>query len=194
MIKAKQAVAIVFAIILFPLSPCSFAQVADLSGCRAIEDRLERFDCYEALGEDPVSNQQGPATETSPAAPASTSSTPAVVQPVERGRPAPVANSEAVPNQDIDKFGTVAATDDSRLIEGKSGKTELIDTVASVEHRLPTLALVTLKNGQRWLQTINKPYPLKAGDEVRIYPSSYGKAYRLTAPRISGFIQVERLQ
>jgi hypothetical protein len=109
-------------------------------------------------------------------------------------RPAPAARPEVAVNEEIDKFGTTAAADNAELVEGKSGKTELIDTVASVEQRLPTLALITLKSGQKWMQTINKRYLLKAGDEVRIYPSSFGKAYRLTAPRISGFIQVERLQ
>jgi hypothetical protein len=80
------------------------------------------------------------------------------------------------------------------LVESKNSVAERIDTVAAIEERQLNVALITLKSGQKWLQMISKRYPLEEGDEVRIYPSGFGDSYRLTATRMSGFIQVERIR
>jgi hypothetical protein len=44
-----------------------------------------------------------------------------------------------------------------------------------------------------WRQTVAKRYELREGDEVRIYGTHWGSASRLTAERMNGYIQVERL-
>jgi hypothetical protein len=69
----------------------------------------------------------------------------------------------------------------------------LTDTIAALEQRMPNLWLITLTSGQRWVQMLNKPYAMKVGDEVRIYPTIWGGSYRLTASRLSGYIQVQRV-
>ena len=81
----------------------------------------------------------------------------------------------------------------ARVVEGLDGKAELIDTVAELEQLGPNLWLIQLEGGQRWQQMLSKRYNLQEGDEVRIYPTRWGENFRLTAPRLSGYIQVERL-
>ena len=196
MIKVRHVFSGLLSTVLVSLSLCSSAQVVDVSGCRAIEDRLQRFDCYERLdAADAVSPPQAPERVVTPAP--QRANTPAVAQPAERAQRSSDADArDSVVNTDrnVDTFGRQSEADKARLIESKRGNTELVDTLAAIEQRAPSLALVTLTSGQKWLQMISKRYPIKVGDEVRIYPSRWGSAYRLTATRVSGYIQVQRLE
>lgn len=196
MIKTRQKASALLFMILVPLSFSSSAQLVDVSGCRTIEDSLQRFDCYEKLDAvDPVSRKEESRQNVSiqPAQPARTERPSAIPQPEERKQAAPEVAADAGENADVNQFGRKAVEDDARLIEGDKGKSELIGTIASLEERRPNLWLVTLTNGQRWLQMQNKPYFMEEGETVRIYPTIWGSSYRLTAPRLSGYIQVRRL-
>ncbi|HEU4619493.1 MAG TPA: hypothetical protein VFV10_15760 [Gammaproteobacteria bacterium] len=54
--------------------------------------------------------------------------------------------------------------------------------------------MITLENGQIWRQMTPEIYPLQEGFEVKIYPTRWGNAYRLSVEELGGFIQVERVQ
>ena len=54
--------------------------------------------------------------------------------------------------------------------------------------------LITLSSGQVWRQMYNKRYNLKEGQDVKIAPSSWGNAFRLSVKELGGFIQVERVR
>jgi hypothetical protein len=69
---------------------------------------------------------------------------------------------------------------------------EVTAKVVSLEQYGPQMWLIALEGGQQWRQTIGKPYRLHVGDEVRVYPTRWGDAYRLSAERIGGYIQVVR--
>lgn len=78
------------------------------------------------------------------------------------------------------------------MVDGEDGA-ELVGTVAGLEQLGPNLWVVTLEGGQQWRQMLSKRYALQVGDEVRIYSTRWGSSYRLSADRLSGYIQVERI-
>jgi pyruvate/2-oxoglutarate dehydrogenase complex dihydrolipoamide acyltransferase (E2) component len=174
------------------------APIVDVGACRSIEDSLERFACYEALGREsdpaPAAPTATPQAAPTPAPAPSVSRTPvpAPRSPV-ADTPAPTAPAPAADNA-VAEFGLEASKGSGKLVENKHGEQELHATVAQIWRLMPTLLEITLENGQVWRQTQNKPYNLRVGDEVRIYPTRWGDAYRLTAPRVAGYIQVSRLR
>jgi len=200
MIKFSPALSFALAAILFTPGFAT-AQLVDISDCRAIEDRLQRFDCYESLeafdstsesqtplpgrGSPPVLPDSPPVAVVSPGV--------SVAPPAAMEQAAPASSAAAGNDPEVESFGREAATAGVRVMEGTDGKTELIDTIAALEQRMPTLQLITLQSGQKWVQMIDKRYPMRVGDEVRIYPSFWGKSYRLTVARLAGYIQVQRV-
>lgn len=98
---------------------------------------------------------------------------------------APAAGSE------VDNFGRNSGG--ARVETNDEGRQELVDTVASVRTLNANLIEVTLSSGQVWRQMLTKRYPLREGDKVTIKPTVWGKSYRMTSERISGFIQVQRV-
>ncbi|MES2625304.1 MAG: hypothetical protein V4628_08500 [Pseudomonadota bacterium] len=193
MIKTKNVYAALFTANLILINTLCSAQVVDISGCRAIDDRLKRFDCYESLGQDNKPQTNAEVTQSIPAEPTRENTAPATAPPVS-AQTAPKASAEITASQNLDNFGRAPDAAAAKLIEDERGQTELVDTVAKIEQRGPNLAVITLSSGQRWLQVISKRYPMRAGDEVKIYPTRFGGAFRLTATKTSGFIQVERLE
>jgi hypothetical protein len=109
---------------------------------------------------------------------------------VEESAPIAVESAEA-PEASVEGFGRPASN--ARVVEGADGNSELVDTIAALEQRGPSLWLITLEGGQQWRQMISKRYLLNVGDEIRIYPTRWGSSYRLSAPRVGGYIQVERV-
>lgn len=101
---------------------------------------------------------------------------------------APAAPAAAA--SDVDSFGRRG---DARVETNAKGRQELVDTVAAVKPLGQNMLEVTLESGQVWRQMISKRYPVNVGDTVTIRPTSWGSSYRLTSERISGFIQVERV-
>jgi hypothetical protein len=82
----------------------------------------------------------------------------------------------------------------AQVVKGSDGQQELLATVAALKSAPQGGSwIITLSNGQVWRQTIPEPFNLKEGYAVRIYPSRWGTAYRLSAQQIHGFIQVERV-
>ena len=81
----------------------------------------------------------------------------------------------------------------SNVIDNDDGGTEIVGRIADLKS-VPSGWIVTLELGQVWRQMISKRYDLHKGQVVRIYPTGWGDAYRLTAENNSGYIQVERIQ
>lgn len=168
--------------LLFLLMPAAHAQVVDVSGCRAVQDREERFRCYEALGDSGQSRETAPA-QAEPAPPTR----------IERERfEGGPENSRRLPVT-LENFGSQDERR-ARLEEDAEGMVELHDTIVSLERIRPNVWDITLASGQVWRQVTSKYYNLHEGDEVRIYPSRWGKNFRLSAENLDGFIQVRRLR
>lgn len=206
--KIKHLVKGLLSVILIPLSLYSTAQAADISDCRAIQDRLARYACYDswdaAAGtvSRPRSSAPAPASQNN-------DSQSARVEAVEEEESSffglgrifnrddaddqPEEQPIAIPESEVDGFGRGAESGTARVLEGTDGKTELFDTIAKLEQYGPTMLLITLESGQQWQQMYSKSYPLKVGDEVRIYPTRWGSSYRLSAARLAGYIQVKRV-
>lgn len=79
------------------------------------------------------------------------------------------------------------------LIERDDGRKEFVGRIADIKSS-PSGWIVTLEQGQIWRQMIAKRFDLKKGQEVRIYPTRWGKDFRLKAENNSGYIQVERIR
>lgn len=158
------------------LFPSAHAQVVDISGCRAIEDSVERFRCYEELDRAGLGSEAGP-------------------PPLPQESPVAESTSESSEKSPLtlQDFG-IQEDRRARLKEDEEGQVELHDTVTGLERLLPHVWDVTLASGQVWRQVDSRPYNLREGDEVRIYPSRWGRNYRLSAQRLEGFIQVRRLR
>lgn len=84
-------------------------------------------------------------------------------------------------------------------VQARSGAVEADDeeytgTIVEFHERLPNAYVITLDNGQVWLQTEPKQYPLRPGLDVRIYPTAWGEHYRLHGIGTGSHIQVRRVR
>lgn len=188
---AKHAVPALLSVLLMPAAAQVHAQAATLTDCQAIQDRLARYACYDSW--DSTSGEVRPL-------PRSTAPQP---QPARTERAAPQAATTAPAASAAPPAGPATAIESSvadfgrqqsstRVVEGEDGA-ELVGTVAALEQLGPNLWVVTLEGGQRWRQMLTKRYALQVGDDVRIYSTRWGSAYRLSSERVGGYIQVERV-
>jgi len=185
------------------------AQVVDISECRALEDAQARFACFENLVDEP--EPQAPTAATSsasdsgqevvnqptPVRPPVTTNLPVLSIPrTAQPAPAPAAAPETAVSADeeVASFGTSSNPGNARIVQGEGDTTELIDTVAKIEEFMRSRWTITLESGQVWRQVQARRYNLKKGDSVRIYPTMWGSSYRMTAERLSGYIQVQRIE
>jgi len=104
-----------------------------------------------------------------------------------------VALSEDTSVDRLDNFGRGTSTS-SKVIENAEGQEELIDVVVELTMAKPNMWLIRLASGQVWRQTHSRRYNLRKGDEVRIYSTQWGENYRLETERLSGFIQMLRVE
>ena len=102
-----------------------------------------------------------------------------------------VALSEDTSADRLENFGRGTS---SKVIENAEGQEELIDVVTELTMAKPNMWLIRLASGQVWRQTHTRRYNLRKGDEVRIYPTQWGENYRLETERLSGFIQMVRVE
>jgi hypothetical protein len=152
------------------------AVTIDVAACVEIASPDERFACYERR----VDAARKGANEPPGTRPAQDA--PAAAQPeaprAEARLPDPRAPDHHIP----------AASDT------EPAPRELVGLIASLQEPVPNNYVITLDNGQVWRQTTAKPYRLQPGQRVRIYPTTWGDAFRLTAADSKGFIQVRRVQ
>ena len=163
----------------------------DVSGCVALEKPGERLDCFERQLE--AERQRAAAASRSPAAPAPAASAPVV--------PASAPPAPASPPREAARTAAPAPAAVETL-RGRRGREEpaeqpnreLVAVVTELRETVPNTWLITLDNGQVWRQSPPKFYPLRAGHQVRLYPTTWGTSYRLTVAELRGFIQVERVR
>lgn len=211
MLKTRHAVSVFLS--LLPFIQPAFAQSGSVEDCRTIPDRLARYTCYDRyesgapVASSSASNRSASNSSTTSASTSSNASSARVQEREEddglpiigrffnRDReeevPAAATTAPVTAESEVDNFGRVNLEDDSRLIEGTDGK-ELIADIAALDERGRNQWVITLANGQTWVQMESKVYRLQVGDSVRIYPTRWGNSYRLTSERLSGYIQVRR--
>lgn len=193
----------------------------DISQCMSIESPPLRYACYDELAEAVRESESvsEPAAAASPApTPAPAPATPAVVAtPAAKPSIPPVEESIVVAESsevaEIDSFGMEEELpvlsipvlesqslenfegDGPKMVTRVDGKEELQDRIAELllKGKTKNIWEVTLSGGQIWRQTYPKRFKLKEGGVVKIYPSGWGKTYRLEMVGLSGFIQVKRV-
>lgn len=69
-----------------------------------------------------------------------------------------------------------------------------LDKITALKEREPGQWLITLASGQQWYQVESKPYRMRSGMEVRIYPGLFNGAWRMSAEGLNGYVQVKRIK
>lgn len=211
-----KSLAVVFGVVM--LGGAARAQEADaFLACADIRDRNERLACLdEALNDatrerTPMPRQEADTSSTAEEdfgeAPASVAET--VEEDAEKGslfrlprisifrRGQDDADAEddqeavAGPEEDrLENFGREAP----RVVVNEDGEEELNDVITELLLAKPSMWLIRLESGQVWRQVHPKRLNLREGDAVRIYPTGWGDNFRLETPRLSGYIQVLRVE
>jgi hypothetical protein len=168
------------AVIFSALSGVAVAQssgdtAAAIAACAQIKDQGARLDCFDKL----AGPARGVETASSPAPPA------AVDPPRSAAAPPTVVETAPAP---------AASVTSKREARGDRAQIEVMSSVTALRVIQPGRVEVTLANGQVWRQTYSDTYNLLVGHEVKIYPSGFGKYFRLTSTELRGFIQVERVK
>jgi len=90
----------------------------------------------------------------------------------------------------LENFGRGAP----RVVVNEDGEEELNDVITELFLAQPSMWLIRLESGQVWRQVHPKRLNLREGDPVRIYPTGWGDNFRLETSRLSGYIQVLRVE
>lgn len=206
MLKNNKKLAVCVGVLLLP--PALFAQQAgsetlliDAGPCLKFETSVERLVCFEeqakaaqaragaagtaTVNSLPVLKIQGTAPAATPAAAVAPVAPLAPV--AAETTPTPAATAVADPQA---AFGLPEPT----ASEQEEQRNELRSTIASLRELQPNQYVITLENGQVWKQMHSQRYALTKGQQVRIYPTRWGSAFRLSAEELGGFVQVERVK
>lgn len=173
----------------------------DASICMRFETSVERLVCFEeqakaAAGTSTASqgnlpvlriDRSAPAATTGRAAPAPSAPAPQTATTNGAQPAAPAASTATDPEA---SFGLAESRED----RDKRNNREMFGTIESLRELSPNRYVITLTNGQVWRQMRADLYNLRAGHQVRIYPTRWGSSYRLTVEELKGFIQVERIR
>ena len=81
-----------------------------------------------------------------------------------------------------------------RAAAAEAAENEIHATITALRQRGPNSWLITLDNGQMWDQVRPQWYPLRPGQQVRLYPTNWGSSYRLSALERGGYIQVTQVR
>lgn len=162
--------------------------------CAAFADRGQRIACLEDTLEAALAARgTAPQAATAPAAPspataATTAATPASTATLSIDSTPAAPTDEPSLLDRVRSFGkrVDVSTDDS-------GNERLHDSITALEKR-NELWVVTLSSGQVWRQEVARALNLRVGDDIEIYQEGIGNGYRLSTPRLSGFIRVERVR
>jgi hypothetical protein len=157
----------------------------DVSDCVGLEKPEERLACFERE----VEAQRRPAPGPAPA-PVASGTPPAPAAPAP-APPAPVRR-EVIPAP-----APSAAAAEPRRERGRRAEPlppEIAAKVTSLRETVPNTWTITLDNDQVWRQTTPQQFALRPGMDVRLYPTHWGDAYRLTVVGLKGYIQVARVR
>ncbi len=185
----------------------------DVADCIKLDAPEARLACYESrvaavFGERAA--QAAAARPAPPAPPAVASSRPqepavaasAAPTPTPPPAAAPVPASPAtsppaptgsVPVRASDSRQSRREEETSRA-GAEAAANDVVSRVKELREVLPNAWQITLENGQVWRQTVSKHYELRPGAQVKIYGTRWGRASRLSAEEINGYIQVERVR
>jgi len=176
----------------------------EVSRCVNIKSAIERLDCYDELADQAQqSNSELEAADLSEPESDSGSDTPVTMIEQESVAAAAVIQSTPVKEQvpvtekTIDQTNRVTEENFGLPPEKRYDEKDLVEfhsTISKLREYIPGRYLITLENGQVWRQMVAKRYRLRVGHNVRIYPSRWGKSFRLSAEELKGFIQVERVR
>lgn len=83
---------------------------------------------------------------------------------------------------------------EERAEAAEAAANEIHATITALRERGPNSWLITLDNGQMWDQVRPQWYPLRPGQQVRLYPTNWGSSYRLSEVGRGGYIQVQRVR
>jgi hypothetical protein len=136
----------------------------EVRACAAKHRESERLECYDALA-----------------------------RAVEAGTPAPATapqNADAASAPADFGFSPQRAAP----AEPPPAAQEIVSTVSALREIRPGRLEITLANGQVWRQTSSDRYLLAIGHEVRVYSTRFGTYFRLSATKLRGFVQVERVR
>jgi hypothetical protein len=145
----------------------------DVAECIKLEASEARLACYEARVAAVFGERAAKAAARQPAAPASDA-------------PAPHAVTSQVDRQ--------ARREEKAHAQEAAAADDIMSRVKELREVVPNTWIITLDNGQVWRQSQSKQYPLREGQQVRIYGTRWGNASRLSAEGINSFIQVERVR
>lgn len=140
-----------------------------------------------------------PAPATTAPAPATTVAAPetATAASATATTPASTTSTVEVTSEErslLDRLRSFGRDDSSVSISSDdSGQDQLQDSISSLDKR-NNLWIVTLSSGQVWRQSYPRQLLLREGDTVSIYREGIGNGFRLSTPRLSGFIRVERVK
>jgi hypothetical protein len=181
----------------------------EVSRCVNIKSDIERLTCYDELADQAQQTRSDlEAADLSERVSDSASDAPVTIIEQESSAdaaaaPAAVIQStplkEQVPvtEQPIDQTSRVTEENFGLPPEKQEDEKDLIElhsTISKLREYVPGRYLITLENGQVWRQMVAERYRLRVGHKVRIYPSRWGKSFRLSAEELKGFIQVERVR
>lgn len=165
------------------------AVLDQIKQCAQVADAAARYACYDkataAAGMRPDSNaSQGDSTVGN----VRQSRIPATI---------PAPGAATVPTAEPSPQG--APFDPPAVARGKQAKAEAEDNVyqdkiTALEEGAPGQWRITLASGQQWYQVESKPYRMRTGMDVRIFPGLFSGAWRMSAEGLNGFIQVKRIK
>jgi len=155
---------------------------AAIDACARIADQAARLDCFDKLARPaPGRNVE---TTSSPAPPAA----------VAPQRSAAAPSTAAATSTDTAPAPAASVPSKREARAADRAELEVMSSITALREILPGRVEVTLANGQVWRQTHSDPYNLLVGHEVKIYPSGFGKYFRLSSTEVRGFTQVERVK
>jgi hypothetical protein len=177
--------------------------VVDVAECVNIAADDERFACYERRVAESTQREQEreeEAPERQSAAIGAESEPGALAPP-----PSPASLDQPAP-QSLEERRSARAAERVQAKEERAQRQAtrdeppeaedggVISSIVQLRETVPNAWLVALDNGEVWEQIDPKPYRLKEGMKVRVYASSWGSSYRLTALDLNGFIRVRQRQ
>lgn len=176
------------------LATPALAQDSAFLACARFEDRGQRIACLEDALEAATDTQAAPTASMAPPA-ASTAAPAAAATPA-----APVVAVPATASNNneerslLDRIRNFGQSEPEVTVSiGDNGEDRLHDSIASLDKR-NNLWIVTLSSGQVWRQTYPRNLLLREGDAISIDQEGIGGSFRLSTPRLSGFIRVERIK
>jgi hypothetical protein len=183
------------------VSAQSDSLMVDVGPCVLLESAIARFACYEnqvelTLTGAGVNYQAAPASvpQQSNAGSAAAAAVPlaATAAAGSAATTASVSTTTTAPTTTQNSTASFGLPE-TRVVE-EDDEEVLYSSIAELSETVPNSHLITLSNGQVWRQVRpDSRYRMKVGHEVRIYPSRWGKDYRLSVEELRGFIQVERI-